>query len=156
MKQDIDIIFDLEDDLTNCWHIIKDIKLLNESIQNKDIEDHTIDDIANNLLGLETILNLRFEKAWEIFEKVCEEYHRLKEENGEEVKGDYDKEDEDWHNHEEDEWNEDDDPSGKAHRRRPPPATSLERFPPDKSGSISQLLNQDDVKSKRKKIKSFK
>ena len=141
MKQDIDIIFDLEDDLTNCWHIIKDIKLLNESIQNKDIEDHTIDDIANNLLGLETILNLRFEKAWETFEKVCEEYYRLKEENGEEVK-------EDWHNHEEDNDNndEEDNPDEEeddiTEEEEENDIEDLERFPPDK-----------DVKSKRKKVK---
>lgn len=67
-------IFDLEQEIMNVWHVIDDIKLLNENVMEKDM---STDDIANALLGLENIYNMRFEKVLNTFEDVFKEYHSM-------------------------------------------------------------------------------
>lgn len=56
--------FDLEQQIQQCWSIIEDIKLLNESVLERDL---TTDQISNVLLGMESLYNLKFEKLWDIF-----------------------------------------------------------------------------------------
>ena len=58
--------FDLEQQIMECWNIIKDIQLLRETISDKIV---TQDFQENYLLGLETIYETKFEKLWETFEK---------------------------------------------------------------------------------------
>ena len=52
------IIFDLEQEIMKTWHVVDDIQLLNENVMETDM---STDDIANALLGLENIYNMRFE-----------------------------------------------------------------------------------------------
>jgi hypothetical protein len=65
-------IFDLEQEIMKVWHIVDDIQLLNENVMETNM---STDDIANVLLGLESIYNMRFQKVFNIFEDLCKEYH---------------------------------------------------------------------------------
>ena len=68
------IIFDLEQEIMKTWHVVDDIQLLNENVMETDM---STDDIANALLGLENIYNMRFEKVFNMFDDLCKEYHSM-------------------------------------------------------------------------------
>ena len=71
-------IFDLEQEIMNAWHVVDDIDLLHENVIETDMSR---DEIANVLLGLESIYNMRFEKVFNIFEDLCKEYHAMRKQN---------------------------------------------------------------------------
>jgi hypothetical protein len=71
-----EVIFDFENEFIKTFHIINDIDLLYENVMENDISK---DDIANVLLGLKKIYSMRFEKSFDLFEKLCKEYHQLNE-----------------------------------------------------------------------------
>jgi hypothetical protein len=71
-------VFDLEQELLSCWQITSDLKLLEEGILEKDM---TRDDINNVVLGLRTLYELKFDKAWNSFEKITKEYHQMRKRN---------------------------------------------------------------------------
>jgi len=71
-------IFDLEQEIMKAWHVVDDIQLLNENVMETDM---STDDIANALLGLEKLYNMRFEKVFNTFEEVCKEYHAMRKQN---------------------------------------------------------------------------
>ena len=71
-------IFDLEQEIMKAWHVVDDIQLLNENVMETDM---STDDIANVLLGLEKLYNMRFEKVFNTFEEVCKEYHAMRKQN---------------------------------------------------------------------------
>ena len=52
-------IFELEQQIMQCWDIVTDLEL---------IQGETID-------ALRHIYQLKFEKLWQTFEEVCEDYH---------------------------------------------------------------------------------
>ncbi len=68
-------IFDLEQEIMKAWHVVDDIQLLNENVANTDM---STDEIANALIGLESIYNMRFEKVRYMFEDLCKEYHAMR------------------------------------------------------------------------------
>ena len=55
-------IQDLEQELTRCWDIVEDLKLIG----------------TDKTLALATVYELRFDKAWATYEKLVEEYYELK------------------------------------------------------------------------------
>ena len=59
--------FDLEQKIMNCWHIIDDVKILNEYVLESDL---TKDQISNALLGLEEIYQMKFDKLFRTFEEL--------------------------------------------------------------------------------------
>lgn len=59
--------FDLEQDIMKCWNITDEIDLLYENVLERDM---TTDDIANVLLGLKTLYDMKFEKMFEHFEQL--------------------------------------------------------------------------------------
>jgi hypothetical protein len=61
--------FDLEQDFMSCWTVIDEIYLIYEAIHDMDMPVETTDKVANLLLGLKTMNQLRFENAWRTFEK---------------------------------------------------------------------------------------
>lgn len=63
--------FDFEQQLLDCWKVTSDIKLLNEMHQDKPGQ-MSHDDVANYLLGLETIYEVKFNKLFEMFEASCQ------------------------------------------------------------------------------------
>ena len=71
-------IFDLEQEIMNAWHVVDDIDLLHENVIETDM---STDDIANALIGLAKIYNMRFEKVFNMFEDLSKEYHTMRKEN---------------------------------------------------------------------------
>ena len=71
-------IFDLEQEIMKAWHVVDDIQLLNENVMETAM---STDDIANALLGLEKLYNMRFEKVFNTFEDLCKEHHEVRKEN---------------------------------------------------------------------------
>ena len=68
-------IFDLEQEIMKAWHVVDDIDLLHENVIESDM---STDDIANVLLGLQSVYNMRFEKLFNAFEEVCKQYHAMR------------------------------------------------------------------------------
>lgn len=72
-------IFDLEQQLLQCWEIINDVKLITEHFiedpkwQNMDAS--LADALMNKYYGLAEVYDLKLQKAWDTFEIVCREYH---------------------------------------------------------------------------------
>lgn len=62
--------FDFEQQIMDCWHIVDDVKILCESVLEKDLEK---DQIANVLLGLEQLYQLKFEKMFLTFENLIKD-----------------------------------------------------------------------------------
>jgi hypothetical protein len=63
--------FDLEQLILKNWEITTEIKHLYEKVLDDD--SYTRDQIANYLLGLETIYELKFNKLWDCFEQLTSE-----------------------------------------------------------------------------------
>ena len=61
--------FDLEQQILACWSIIEDIKLLNSKLQDEP-GSMPHDEVANYLLGLETIYDIKFGSLFNTFEKM--------------------------------------------------------------------------------------
>lgn len=61
--------FELEQQIMNCWSVVDDIKALNIQFQDGPSK-MTEDQIANYLLGLETIYQVKFEQLFALFEKM--------------------------------------------------------------------------------------
>ena len=59
--------FDFEQDIFKCWQITDDIKQLYEMILDRDA---STDNIANVLLGLQTLYDDRFEQLLESLEYI--------------------------------------------------------------------------------------
>lgn len=59
--------FDLEQQILDCWGITDNLKLLTEAVLEQDISR---DDIANILIGLEKLYELKFDKAFNTFEHL--------------------------------------------------------------------------------------
>lgn len=59
--------FDFEQQLLECWGVTKDIKTLCEAVCDRS-PAMTEDEIANVLIGLEALYELKFDKLWHMFE----------------------------------------------------------------------------------------
>lgn len=74
-------IFDLEQQLLNCWNVVDDVKLANEyfvdSTDFKDMPAAYSNKICNILFGIQELYQLKFQKCFETFEKTVKEYHTL-------------------------------------------------------------------------------
>ena len=57
--------FSFEQEILDCWKITDDLKMLLEGILEKDISR---DEIANIVLGLEQLYNLKFQRTFDTFE----------------------------------------------------------------------------------------
>lgn len=64
--------FDLEQDIMNCWNVTTDIELLYENVLERSPE-MTADEIANALLGLQALYEMKFDKMWRHFEQLVHE-----------------------------------------------------------------------------------
>ena len=60
--------FDFEQDIFECWHVVNDIKQLYEMVARD--RNKTPDDIANVLLGLQTLYDDRFQQLMESLECI--------------------------------------------------------------------------------------
>jgi len=75
-------IFDLEQDIMNCWNVVDDVKdaanYIGENVAFKDLSAEHTDKILNLLLGIQSVYSMRFEKMWNTFEEHCKEFHTLR------------------------------------------------------------------------------
>lgn len=62
--------FDLEQNIMKCWNVTDDIDLVYKNVMESDM---TNDDIANALLGLKTLYNMKFEELFSNFETLVHE-----------------------------------------------------------------------------------
>ena len=62
--------FDLEQNIMRCWNVTEDIELLYENVMESDM---TTDDIANALLGMKQLYEMKFNKLWDNFETLIRE-----------------------------------------------------------------------------------
>ncbi len=62
--------FDLEQDIMKCWNVTEDIDLLYRNVMERDL---TTDDIANALLGIKTLYEMKFEEMFSNFETLVHE-----------------------------------------------------------------------------------
>lgn len=62
--------FDLEQNIMKCWNVTDDIDMVYKNVMESDM---TNDDIANALLGLKTLYNMKFEELFSNFETLVHE-----------------------------------------------------------------------------------
>ena len=62
--------FDLEQNIMKCWSVTEDIDLLYENVMENDMSQ---DDIANALLGIRVMYEMKFQKLWDSFEKMIDD-----------------------------------------------------------------------------------
>lgn len=62
--------FDLEQGIMKCWNVTEDIDLLYENVMESEM---TKDDIANALLGMKTMYEMKFNKLFNCFETLVGE-----------------------------------------------------------------------------------
>lgn len=67
--------FDLEQQILSCWNVTTDINVLYRTVMDGDM---TKDEIANVLLGITSLYNLKFNEMWGTFEKSNKEYYEAK------------------------------------------------------------------------------
>jgi hypothetical protein len=81
-------IFDLEQDIMNCWNIVDDVKdtasYIGDNVVFKDLSPENTDKIMNLLLGIQHLYQMRFEKMWDTFEAHCNEFHTLRRQSNQE------------------------------------------------------------------------
>jgi HD-like signal output (HDOD) protein len=65
--------FDLEQGILNCWNICEDMKIIAENV----LEAKTVDrdKVANMLLGMAELYQLKFEKTFSDFEETSKYYY---------------------------------------------------------------------------------
>lgn len=61
-------VFDFEQQIMKCWGVVDDIKTLNQ--QYMDVGNMSEDNIANYLLGLETIYEVKFQQLFSMYEEL--------------------------------------------------------------------------------------
>jgi len=66
--------FDMESDITNCWALIDDIKLMAKLIVDTDVYDgmppELQDKLSNQLFGIAEVADMRFHKLGDTFRQV--------------------------------------------------------------------------------------
>ena len=78
-------IQDLEQEVLRCWEVTQDLDLLAQEYEHDD-------DICNRVLGIKHVYDMRFNKAWDTYEKVVTEHYELKQYKPRAVDFDDDKE----------------------------------------------------------------
>jgi hypothetical protein len=62
--------FDLEQQIMSCWNVVEDIKMVQEMTDLRKVSE---DELANALLGLQTLYQMKFEVLFNTFEKMIQE-----------------------------------------------------------------------------------
>jgi len=79
-------IFKLEQQILNCWHITNDIETVTKWFVDDPVwegmDPKLCDAIMNKYFAIQELYELKFDKMWHTFEKVCEEYHEYRQLSG--------------------------------------------------------------------------
>jgi len=74
-------IFDLEQQLLECWKVTDEINLVTQHfIDSPDWDDShfspkACDAMMNKYFAIKELYELKFQQLWDTFEDVCKEYH---------------------------------------------------------------------------------
>lgn len=71
MEIDMTDRFDLEQDIMKCWNVTEDIDLLYRNVM--DGPEMKTDDIANALLGIKTLYDMKFNEMFNHFTTLVHE-----------------------------------------------------------------------------------
>jgi hypothetical protein len=75
-------IFDLEQEIMECWHVVEDIDMVTAWFINdprwEGMEPALADALMNKYSAIKQLYELRFEKLWSTFEEVCGEHHKYR------------------------------------------------------------------------------
>lgn len=76
--------FDLEQQIMQCWNIVEDIRVV--YTRHLDGEKPlTVDELANVLIGMEQLYDIKFNNLFSTFEKFLKEIHESKVRDNSEV-----------------------------------------------------------------------
>ena len=64
--------FDLEEQIMRCWNVVEDVNEVYAAVMERDLSQ---DDIANALLGIKTLYDMKFYTLFSTFEKMIKENH---------------------------------------------------------------------------------
>ena len=83
MRQNkIDKMYNLEQHIMECWQMVDDVNLLYEQVMENDLHKDQ-DILANALLGLSTIYEMKFERVFDSYKKILEEKFEQQPNDGE-------------------------------------------------------------------------
>jgi transcriptional regulator NrdR family protein len=66
--------FDMEDQIMACWGITNDLRDLSEGLLESDMSN---EHVANALIGLQQLYQIRFEKLFRQFEQLVHQHHSV-------------------------------------------------------------------------------
>ena len=75
--------FDLEQQIMECWNVTTDLKRVTEYLLDAPLEPNREDKIANMLMGMEALYEVKFDRCFRTFEKLLKESYEAKEINRE-------------------------------------------------------------------------
>lgn len=67
--------FDLEQQIMECWNVTTDLKRVTEYLLDAPLESGREDKIANMLIGIEALYEVKFDRCFRTFEKLIKEMH---------------------------------------------------------------------------------
>lgn len=70
-------IFDLEQSILQCWNVCDDLNLLYSETMERP-RPLTQDEMANILLGMKLMYQIKFEKCFSEFEEISNHYHKYR------------------------------------------------------------------------------
>ena len=71
-------LFDLEQEIMNCWHITEDLNVLLEEIYEGDPK-MSLDRMGNIVLGMRELYEIKFNKLFRTYEHHLQEFHKYRE-----------------------------------------------------------------------------
>ena len=66
--------FEFEQHIMECWNVTTDIRTVSEYLQDAPLEAGREDKIANMLMGIEALYQVKFEKLFRSFEQMVREH----------------------------------------------------------------------------------
>jgi hypothetical protein len=68
--------FEFEQQIMECWNVTTDIRTVSEYLQDAPLEAGREDKIANMLMGIEALYQVKFEKLFRSFEQMVREHSK--------------------------------------------------------------------------------
>lgn len=77
-----DVIFDLEQQIMDCWRVTDEIDLVTKHFVDdpewEGIDAKLSDAIMNKYFAIKELYELKFQQQWHTFEVVCKQYQQYK------------------------------------------------------------------------------
>lgn len=73
-----DVVFDLEQAILDCWNVTKDLDHVLNYLEKGSMDPKQYDKVANMLIGIRELYEVKFESAFGLFEEYCKENYALR------------------------------------------------------------------------------